>query len=178
MIVSIVAALASNNVIGNAGRLVWNIPTDMKWFRQLTSKKTVIMGRKTFDSIGKPLPNRRNIVITRQVQGLDSDALMLTQKLFNPPLGIELSPSLSQAIKTVSNDEEVFIIGGAQIYNEAINIADQMYLTHVLTEIDGDTLFPSFSKNEWEVISTITPNQQPEDQFAIEVKTYKRRTNE
>lgn len=130
--ISIIAAIGSNRELGKDNKLLWHIPEDLKRFKELTLNYPVIMGRKTFQSIGKPLPNRTNIIITH-----DKD---YQQE------GCFITHSLSEAIelaKTKDNNE-IFIIGGGQIYNQAINIADKLYLTIVKGTFDADTFFPDY----------------------------------
>lgn len=140
MKISIIAAIGKNNEIGRKNTLLWNMPADMKHFKDTTSGKTVIMGQKTFESLGKPLPNRRNIVLT-----LD--------KKFKAD-NIEIAYSVEEALKLARTSpqpspdkgegaEEVFVIGGGQIYKLFMNIADKLYITHVnATFKDADTFFP------------------------------------
>ncbi len=130
MILSIIVAVAQNGVIGQGNKLPWHIPEDLKRFKQLTTGHAVIMGRKTYESIGKPLPNRKNIVITRQ-PGYDAPGTFVVS-------------SLQEAIQLSSqwDDEEAFVIGGAEIYRQTIPLADRIYLTIVRQDVAGDTLFP------------------------------------
>lgn len=135
MILSIIVAAAENDVIGGNNQLLWRLPNDMKWFKSITTGHAVIMGRKTYESMGKPLPNRRNIVISR-----------------NPELkfdGCEMAANIDEAVRLVSNDDEVFIIGGGEIYKQAWELADKLYLTRVHTDKDGDTIIPAINENEW-----------------------------
>ncbi|POY36069.1 dihydrofolate reductase [Solitalea longa] len=135
MTLSIIVAKAKNNVIGNNNTLIWHLPADLKYFKKLTTGNTIIMGRKTYDSIGKPLPNRRNIVISRNKD------LKLE--------GCEVTDSLDAAISISESDNEVFIIGGAEIYKQAIDRSDTLYVTEVKSSFDGDAFFPEISNNEW-----------------------------
>lgn len=133
--ISIIAAIASGNrALGKNGRLIYYIPEDLKRFKKVTSGHPIIMGRKTFESIGHPLPDRTNIVITR-----DEDYFAE---------GVEMSHSLDEALRLASlaqGDDEVFVIGGGQIYEEAMPFADKLYLTIVEGNPDADTFFPPFS---------------------------------
>lgn len=146
MIISIIAAVAKNGVIGGGNTLLWNLPEDMKHFRDTTRGHTVIMGRKTFESIGKPLPNRRNIVITRDANYLNE--------------GIEVVNSLDEALRLASleqgrefeenqDDVEVFVIGGGEIYKQAIEKANKLYITEIHQDFEGDTIFPTIDKTVW-----------------------------
>ena len=135
MILSAVVAISENNAIGKNNQLLWHLPADLKHFKLITSGHTIIMGRKTFDSLGRPLPNRRNIVITRQ-------------QMFIP--GCELVASLDEALNLCAAEQEVFIIGGAQIYRMAMPFTQRIYLTVVHKDFDADAWFPEINPEEWE----------------------------
>jgi dihydrofolate reductase len=135
MIISIMVAMAENHAIGKNNQLLWRLPADLKHFKDTTSGHTVIMGRKTFDSVGKPLPNRRNIVISRNTS------------LHMP--GAEVVSDLESAIAMCDANEEVFIVGGAQIYRMAMGITDKIYLTVVKGNFEADTFFPPIDFNFW-----------------------------
>jgi dihydrofolate reductase len=122
-------------VIGRAGGLPWRLPDDLKRFKALTLGKTVIMGRKTFESIGRPLPQRRNIVVTRDPRFA--------------ALGIEVAASLEAALALCRQEPEVMVIGGAEIYRAALPLADKIELTRVEAEVDGDVHFPALDLAEW-----------------------------
>ncbi len=134
MIVTIVVAIAEDNAIGNNNRLLWHLPADLKHFKNITTGHTVIMGRKTFDSVGKPLPNRRNIIITRQHIEIE---------------GCQVVSSLEDALTASSGEDEVFIVGGAEIYRQSIHLTDRIYLTIVHQKFEADTFFPEISYSEW-----------------------------
>ncbi len=136
--ISLIAALGKNRVIGNENKLIWNIPSDMKRFREITSGKSIIMGRKTFESIGKPLPRRKNTIITRD-------------KNYKAE-GCIVAHSLNEALEA-AGDGEIMVIGGAQIYAEFLPKAHRMYLTIIDKEFEGDAYFPEYSKDEWNEIS-------------------------
>jgi dihydrofolate reductase len=135
VIVSLVAAMAENRVIGRAGGLPWRLPDDLKRFKRLTVDHTVIMGRKTFDEIKRPLANRRNVVITRNPD-------------FRPP-GVTVVPSLDEALALGATEDEVFVVGGGEIYRQAVPYADRIYLTVVHASLAGDTTFPSLDDGAW-----------------------------
>lgn len=137
--ITIIVAVSENFVIGIDNKLPWHISEDLKNFKKVTLNHSVIMGRKTFESIGKPLIERRNIVITRD------KALKIS--------GVEVVTNLKDAIDLTSDEKEIFIIGGEQIYNIAMPLATNMILTKVHTEIKGDAFFPIFNENQWEIIS-------------------------
>jgi len=136
MILSLIAAIGKNNEIGKKNELLWHLPADMKHFKNITSLHTVIMGRKTFESIGRPLPNRKNIVITRNVNYKTK--------------GIEAVKSVEKAIALFENsNEEIFFIGGGEIYRQAIKYADKLYITYIDKEFtNADTFFPVIGP-EW-----------------------------
>jgi dihydrofolate reductase len=125
----IIAAIARNRVIGKNGKLPWHIPEDLARFKQLTTGHTVIMGRRTFDSLDRPFPNRLNIVITSNVLN-----------------GVTSYPSLDFALQALSNKTEVFVIGGGRLFTEALKRADELRLTIVDREVDGDTYFPPYEE--------------------------------
>jgi dihydrofolate reductase len=134
--VKIIVATSKNRVIGNDNKLIWKLSSDLKRFKELTTGNPVVMGRKTFESIGKPLPNRRNIIITRN-ENYEVD-------------GCEIVSSLEEAFLLTNND--CFIIGGGEIYKQSIEVADKIYLTLVDCELNGDTFFPEIDST-WKKIS-------------------------
>lgn len=138
MTLSIIVAIAKNRAIGDENKLLWHISEDLKRFKSITTGHTILMGRKTYDSIGRPLPNRRNLVITRN-EDLKID-------------GCECFTSIQKAIDSCKNDEEVFVIGGGEIYKQTIVKADKLYLTVVNKEYKADTFFPEINIMEWEEI--------------------------
>lgn len=139
MIISMIAAMAKNNVIGIKNGLPWDLPADMKHFRETTSGKTVIMGARTFESIGRALPKRRNIVVT-----LDKNQIAE---------GAEIAFSLDEAIESCKNEEEVMIIGGASIYRQFLPKAQRVYLTVIDGEFEGDAFFPEMNMNKWKIVN-------------------------
>lgn len=134
MKINIVVAIASNNAIGKENKLLWHLPNDLKHFKEVTSGRSIIMGRKTFDSIGRPLPKRRNIIITRQSIEIP---------------GCEVVSSLTEAIELCKSEDEVFIGGGAQIYEQALPITQKIYLTIVHQAFEADTFFPQLDPSVW-----------------------------
>jgi|TARA_Y100000310_G_scaffold105294_1_gene103705 dihydrofolate reductase len=138
MMISLIAAMGRNRVIGKDNSLPWKLPEDMKRFKELTSGKTVIMGRKTFESIGRPLPNRKNIIITRD-QNYKAEGCIVVH-------------SVEDALKNADNNE-VMVIGGAQIYDLFLSKANKMYLTLIDHDFEGDAYFPEYNKDEWKEVS-------------------------
>ena len=140
MVVTLVAALARNGVIGVDGGLPWHIPGDLPRFKAMTLGHVLVMGRKTYESIGRPLPDRTTIVVTRQPDWHDGAQVLV---------GHSVDDALARASEL---DEKVFVVGGAQIYAEALPLADRLELTHVDLEPDGDTFFPPVDWSEWRVV--------------------------
>ena len=138
---TIIAAASANNVIGFENKLIWNIPKDLKRFKELTQGHSVIMGRKTFESLPSPLPNRRNIVVTRN-------------KEYSPE-GIEVFSSVEDAIDVCKDDLQPFIIGGGEIYSQTINLVDKIELTRVYKDYQGDTFFPDIPLDKFELDSEL-----------------------
>ncbi|WP_438967107.1 dihydrofolate reductase [Flavobacterium sp.] len=137
----LIAAAAENNALGKDNDLVWHLPDDFKRFKSLTSNHYIIMGRKTFESFPKPLPNRTHVIITKQTN-------------YKVPEGCIVVNTLNDAIATAPENEDVFIIGGGQIYKQSINIADKIELTRVHTSVEADTFFPEIDEKIWEVVQS------------------------
>src|SRR3978361_2150570 len=146
MILSIIVAIGENNAIGRNNQLLWHMPADLKHFRLITSGHTIIMGRKTFDSVGKPLPNRRNIVVTRQDIKIE---------------GCEVVKSIDDAIALCKGEDEVFIGGGAEIYRQSMDKTDRVYLTVIHKIFDADTYFPEINFAEW--VETAHEDYEPDE---------------
>jgi dihydrofolate reductase len=134
MTVSIVVAISENNAIGKDNKLLWHLPKDLKHFKEITTGGTVIMGRKTYDSVGRPLPNRRNIIITRQQIEIP---------------GCEVVNSVEAALDLCRDEAEVFIVGGAEIYRLAMPLTDKIFLTIVHENFEADTYFPEIKPAIW-----------------------------
>ncbi len=159
--VSIIVAIAENGTIGDKNSLLWHIKEDMRFFRTTTSGHAVIMGRKTFESLGlKPLPKRTNIVITRQNVEFE---------------GALTAHSLEEAIRLAEGDEEIFIIGGAQIYGEALKVADRMYITLVERSYEGDTSFPEIDYTQWRLTAVERHERGEEFDSPFEFRRYDRK---
>jgi dihydrofolate reductase len=133
--ISIIVAMARNRVIGVNNTLPWHLPADLKHFKALTMGHHIVMGRKTYESIGKPLPGRTSVVVTRNAG-------------YAPP-GVVVVNSLEAAITACSNDEEIFVIGGAELYRQAIALADRIYLTEIDADIPGDAHFTELDHKLW-----------------------------
>ncbi len=139
---AIIVAISENNAIGKNNQLLWHLPADLKHFKEITTGNTIIMGRKTFDSIGKPLPNRRSIVISRNTN------------LTIP--GVEIVASLEKALELCKHDQEAFIIGGAEIYQQALPYATHIYLTRIHQKYEADTFFPAIDPSGWKELNSVT----------------------
>ena len=150
MIVTAVVAISENHVIGKDNQLLWYLPNDLKHFKDITTGHTVIMGRKTFDSVGKPLPKRRNIIITRQ-------AITIA--------GCEVVNSVEAALALCAGEEEVFIVGGAEIYKLAMPLTNRIDLTIVHKKFDGDSFFPEINKQEWKEV--FREDHQPDEKNSL-----------
>jgi len=141
--ISILVAMAKNRVIGRNNALPWQLPPDLKRFKELTMGHHIVMGRKTYESIGRPLPGRTSVIITRQPDYQVPGALVVA--------------SIDQALKVCSAgkevDQEIFVIGGAQIYRQSLGLCQRIYITEIQQEFDGDTLFPELNQQVWREIS-------------------------
>lgn len=165
MIISLIAALSKNRVIGKDNDLPWHLPDDMKYFMQTTKTHHVIMGRKNYQSIPekfRPLPNRTNIVVTRQ------------QNFIAPKCTVANSIEAALEIALNNNEPEVFIIGGAEIYNQGLASANKLYLTEIEAEIDGDTYFPDFNKSEWREVSRVHHTTDERHKYAFDFVVYEK----
>jgi dihydrofolate reductase len=143
--VSLIVAMAKNRVIGVNNTLPWRLPADLKHFKALTMGHHIVMGRKTYESIGKPLPGRTSVVVTRNAG-------------YSAP-GVTAVNSLPAAISACGDDDEIFVIGGAELYLQAITLADRIYLTEIDADIRGDAYFPEFNPGEWLETSRETHSQ-------------------
>ncbi len=145
--ISLIVAHDKNRVIGYENKMPWYLPGELQYFKEQTMGKPMIMGRKTYDSIGRPLPGRKNIVITRNEN-------------FHVE-GVEVARSLEEALQLAGDVEEVMIIGGEQIFKVALPIADRLYITHIEHDFNGDTFFPTYGE-EWRLISRSEPVEAPD----------------
>ena len=153
--ITIIVAIGNNYVIGKDGWMPWNFPEDLRQFKEKTLNHTVVMGRKTFEAIGRPLPKRKNIVVTRDPRWHFD--------------GVDIIADLETfLVQNKDTDEEIFIAGGAQIYQAALPFADKLIISHIDTEIDGDTFFPKWDRTKFDVIDTV-------DYDGFSVKTYSKK---
>lgn len=158
--ISIIVAASTNNVIGVHGELPWKISDDLKRFKQLTLGKPIVMGRLTYESIGRPLPGRQNIVITRQPD-------------FSAP-GCDIVESPAGALGAAGDADEIMIIGGGQIYDLFLPKAGRLHLTRVHTELDGDAFFPPIDAADWQLVASESHAASAANEFAFEFRTYER----
>jgi len=155
MMLSAIVAISENNVIGKDNELIWKLPRDMKHFKDTTTGHYIIMGRKTFESNGRPLPNRTNVIITRDKDYKAEGCIVVY--------------SLEDALKEAKNDSEAFIIGGGVIYELAMPFVDRIYLTKIHHSFEGDTFFPELNMNEWNITEErfFEPDEKNEYPFTI-----------
>jgi len=150
MKVALIVAVSENNVIGRDNQLPWHLPEDLQYFKSVTMGKPILMGRKTYDSIGRPLPGRANIVITRDPNWTAEGVIVVNS----------LEDAMAEGAQAcnATESDEIMVIGGAQIYRDCLPIADKLYLTKVDAEIEGDAFFPEIDNNQWQKTSEKTPN--------------------
>lgn len=167
--ISLIAAVGKNNELGKGNTLLWHLPADLKHFKKITTLHPVIMGRITFESIGHPLPNRRNIVITRNLN-YKKDLPAETAE------GVEFVYSLNETLDLFADqNEEIFIIGGGELYKQTMPIADKLYITHIDTESkDADTFFPEIVPIVWNEISREEHKKDKKNPFDYTFSVYEK----
>jgi dihydrofolate reductase len=159
---SVIVAVAANGVIGRGNALPWRLPGDLKRFKRLTMGHHLLMGRRTFESIGRPLPGRTSIVITRN-------------RAYTTPSGVLVAHDVTTALAAVSDDDsEAFVIGGAEIYRLTLPLADRLYLTEIERAAEGDVFFPTFEQDDWELVAN-DPGVGGGDEWPHRYLTYVRR---
>ncbi len=159
---SLIVAKAKNNVIGKDNKLIWHLPEDLKRFKKLTSGHTIIMGRKTFESLGRVLPNRHHIILCNDAQ------MNITDE------NVEVLEDISMLDKYIKNNEENFVIGGATMYKLLMPYCTKMYITEINKEFDGDVYFPEINKAEWKIVDTEKGLKDENNPFDYEYVTYER----
>ncbi|MBN9306857.1 MAG: hypothetical protein BGO82_05860 [Devosia sp. 67-54] len=167
--VAIIAAVAANGVIGHGNTIPWHLPSDFAHFKRMTVGKPLIMGRRTFESIGRPLPRRTNIVVTRQ-EGYQPDGVLVISSF-------EAALAHAQDIAMADRANEVMIGGGAEIYAQALPLADRLYITHVGAMPEGDAYFPPVDLEVWKESGVIDVPAHPGDSAAFRIKVYRRSSN-
>jgi dihydrofolate reductase len=165
MRISIIAAVAENGVIGRQGQLPWRLSDDLRRFKQLTMGHTIIMGRRTWESIGRALPGRRTVAVSRKPDFRTS------------VVGVETATDLDKAlaIAKAAGDEEAFIVGGAELYRESLSRADRLYLTRVCAAVNGDTYFPIIEWSNWQLVESEDHDANEKNEHAYRFETYDRR---
>ncbi|HEB82219.1 MAG TPA: type 3 dihydrofolate reductase [Gammaproteobacteria bacterium] len=161
MIVSMIAAMDRNRLIGNKNQLPWHLPADFAHFKAVTMGKPIIMGRKTFESIGKPLPGRRNIVLTRN-EGQRYE-------------GVDCVSSFEEALALVPDEDEVMIIGGSSIYEMLLSRADRLYITFVEADFEGDAWFPSIDPDVWQEVESSAHPADEKNAYECRFVTFERK---
>jgi len=159
--ISLIAAVAKNRVIGNKNAMPWDLPNDFRWLKEKTFGKQLVVGRKTFESIGKrPLPNRSHVILT-------------TQRAYEIPSNCNcvLAHSVGQALALTQQNQEVMVCGGGIVYQQFLSMADRMYLTYIHHDFEGDVFFPEFSPTEWSQISRRDYNSDEENAYAYSIIT-------
>ncbi len=159
MRISFVVAMDRHRAIGLHNQLPWHLPADLKYFRQLTSGHTIVMGRKTYESIGKPLPNRRNVILTQQVE-FKAD-------------GCEIVHSIEE-LRHLDSEEECFVIGGAEVFKLLLPQANRMYITYIEHEFVADTFFPAFSSEDWKLVSHVLGNKDEKNPYQYYFQIYEK----
>jgi len=147
---ALIAAVASNGVVGRDNQLPWRLPGDLQYFKRCTLGKPIVMGRKTWESLGRPLPGRPNIVVTRQPGYRAEGAYCVA--------GVEAALTLAEELAQASEADELMVIGGAEIYRAALPLAQRLYITEVHADVTGDTFFPDWNRKDWQEVS-----RQPQD---------------
>lgn len=160
---SIIVAKASNNIIGKDNKLIWHIPEDLKRFKEITTGHTIIMGRKTFESLGRILPNRKHVILCN-----DMDMNINDER-------VEVLEDISLLDKYINSNEENFVIGGATMYRLLMPYASKMYITEINQEFDGDVSFPNINKDEWEIVSTVQGLKDESNPYDYSYVTYVRK---
>lgn len=160
---SLIVAKAKNNIIGKDNKLIWHLPEDLKHFKEITTGHTIIMGRKTFESLGRVLPNRKHIIFSQNPDFKVNDK------------NVEVVHSLLQIQDLIEGEEEAFVIGGAMIYNFLMPYVKKMYVTQIDKEFEGDAFFPKINEEEWQVIDTQKGIQDENNNLDYEFITYKRK---
>ena len=160
---SIIVAVAENNVIGKDNKLIWHLPEDLKRFKQITTGKNIIMGRKTFESLGRVLPNRKHIILCNDMEmDIDNE-------------NVEILDDISKLDKYINSDEENFVIGGATIYKLLMPYVNKLYITKINQDFEGDVYFPEIKEAEWKEISKEKGLKNDENPYDYEYITYVRK---
>ena len=165
--IAMIAGVAENGVIGSDQTIPWRVPSDMAFFKRTTMGKPVVMGRKQYETVGKPLPGRTNIVVTRQT-GYQPDGVLVFQS-------IDAALAKAREIAEADGVDEIMIIGGGEIYAQLMNRADRLYITHIDLHPAGDVRFPAVAPEQWAVVDLPEVTPSPKDEATYRVKVYERR---
>ena len=160
MKISLIASIGKNNELGFKNQLIWHLPDDLKNFKKITSGHTIVMGKKTYESIGKPLPNRNNIILARDYD-YKAD-------------GCVVAHSIEEVLDLIKNEDETFIIGGGEIYKLFLPLANKLYLTQVNASLEADTYFPKFNLKEWKRTSCIEHGIDERHCYSFIINTYEK----
>ena len=158
--ITLIVAAAENNAIGKNNQMPWHLPNDFKYFKKNTLEHSIVMGRKTYESIGKPLPDRRNIVLTRDLKYSNDE--------------VDVANSIQEIFNYCRDEREVFIIGGAEVYKQTLPIADKILLTRVHTTIDGDSFFPELLDHQWKLVSAEKNEKDEKHAFDYTFEVYEK----
>lgn len=158
--ITLIVAAAENNAIGKDNQMLWHLPNDFKYFKKNTLEHSVVMGRKTYESIGKPLPERRNILLTRDLRYSNED--------------VDVANSIQEVINYCRDEREIFIIGGAEIYKQTLPLADKILLTRVHTSIDADAYFPELLDHQWKLVSAEKHEKDEKHAFDYTFEVYEK----
>ena len=162
--ITIIAAIGKNNALGKDNQLLWKLPKDLKHFKSLTENHPIVMGRKTYESIGKPLPDRTNIVVSRKENWFAEDILIVSK--------------LKEAIKFAKKmDEEIYIIGGGNIYEQTIDLAEKLEVTQVNAELKADIFFPKINPKIWNKTNEVSHEKDEKNEYDFSFQTYERKTD-
>ncbi|WP_017726371.1 dihydrofolate reductase [Halalkalibacterium ligniniphilum] len=160
--ISYIVAMDKQRAIGKDNQLPWHLPNDLAYFKKITTGHTIVMGRKTFESIGRPLPNRRNIVVTRN-------------KSFEAE-GVDVLHSIAEVVELGREEAECFVIGGAELFTSLWDKVERIYLTYIDETFEGDTFFPEIDENEWKLVSVEKGKIDENNRYAHEFRVYERLT--
>lgn len=158
--ITLIVAAAENNAIGKNNQMLWHLPNDFKYFKKNTLEHSVVMGRKTFESIGKPLPERRNIILTRDMNYIGEE--------------VDIANSVQEVLNYCRDEREIFIIGGAEIYKQTLPLANKIHMTRVHTTIDGDAYFPELLDHKWKLVSAEKHEKDEKHAFDYTFEVYER----
>lgn len=159
--ITLIVAAAENNIIGKNNQMPWHLPNDFKYFKKNTLEHSVVMGRKTYESIGKPLPDRRNIILTRDLKYSNEE--------------VDVANSIQEIINYCRDEREIFIIGGAEVYKQTLPLANKVLMTRVHTTLDGDAAFPELMDYDWQLVTAEKHKKDDKHAFDYTFEVWERR---